>query len=531
MNFQYNYSNYTQDGFHQDQGIQHILTNQAGGTYFHGVAPTPGAGVINQPVIWPEYGYQPQQNHGLFGNPTALPQFLPVTEIPVSYPIPPRGYQGITLQDGSVAFDPLPQSPVMFVDPSGQQRGTFVTFHPQLQAPLVAMGGAGPQYSVPVPYGPHIQAPIIYVDANRQQCGTAVPFDLQLQAPFMLVDNGGLPHGNSMPPDPYLQTPLMPMDSTGLVPFNPVAAPSELAQLISMPQLPSIEELAAGLSSTGLMRPAPMAKLPAQESQQESQAHAEVAVCAPSGVTTESLKPEESSSTAVAEAKQAQAGQPNVKIEPQQPGTSGSKDTLVVKPKSQGDTKIQQLYGAMEDAEAKPADTNASQEVLKTAPVEVGKAEAKLPKKPSNSVPENADRRKDKKRKRKHGKGEKERKEKRHKKATSLIEKTTKSGDGEKEGPDTDRKAGSSKVPEDEAKGQHKDSSKKSTNKKANEMPNGLQPKRNLGQQLKHFAQVFSRLRDELQKLKHLKPTPKEAAKKSQDWPKPSNVPDHAPAT
>ncbi|XP_048104668.1 proteoglycan 4-like [Alosa alosa] len=636
MNFQYNYSNYTRDGFHQDQGVQHILTTQAGGTYFHGVAPTTGSVFINQPVIWPEYhGYRPQQNHGLLGNSTALPQFLPVTEIPVFHPIPLQGYQGTTLQDGAVAFNPQLQGPVMFVDAMGQQHVTSVTFHPQLQVPLVAMGGAGPQYGVPVPYAPHVQAPvmyvdangqqhgttvpinpqlqapimyvdangqqhgttvpinpqlqapimyvdangqqhgttvpinpqlqapIMYVDANRQQHGTAVPFDPQLQAPFTLVDGRGLPHGTFMPSDPHtqapllvldangqqhgtavpfdpqlqapfvlvdsgglphgtsLQAPLMLMDATGLqhgtaVPLNPVPTPSEPVQLFDNPQLPSIEQLAAGPSSTGLMRPAPVVQLPVQQGQQ-TKAPVEVAVCGPRVVTSDLLKPLATTSRAVEEVKTAQAGQPKAKIEPQQPGTSGSKESLVVKPKSQDDTKKEQPHGVMEAAEAKPADKNTStKQALTTAPVEAGKADANLPKKPKSSLHENADRPKEKKRKHKHDKGEKERKEKRRKKETSSTEKTTKSG--EKEGSETDKKAGGLKAPKDESKAKHKDSSNKSKSKKAKEMQPAiiLQPRSKLGERIMHSVQVFHKLGDKIEKVRPPKPTPEEAAKTSQ---------------
>ncbi|KAG5278822.1 hypothetical protein AALO_G00103120 [Alosa alosa] len=488
MNFQYNYSNYTRDGFHQDQGVQHILTTQAGGTYFHGVAPTTGSVFINQPVIWPEYhGYRPQQNHGLLGNSTALPQFLPVTEIPVFHPIPLQGYQGTTLQDGAVAFNPQLQGPVMFVDAMGQQHVTSVTFHPQLQVPLVAMGGAGPQYGVPVPYAPHVQAPVI----------------------------GGLPHGTS------LQAPLMLMDATGLqhgtaVPLNPVPTPSEPVQLFDNPQLPSIEQLAAGPSSTGLMRPAPVVQLPVQQGQQ-TKAPVEVAVCGPRVVTSDLLKPLATTSRAVEEVKTAQAGQPKAKIEPQQPGTSGSKESLVVKPKSQDDTKKEQPHGVMEAAEAKPADKNTStKQALTTAPVEAGKADANLPKKPKSSLHENADRPKEKKRKHKHDKGEKERKEKRRKKETSSTEKTTKSG--EKEGSETDKKAGGLKAPKDESKAKHKDSSNKSKSKKAKEMQPAiiLQPRSKLGERIMHSVQVFHKLGDKIEKVRPPKPTPEEAAKTSQ---------------
>ncbi|XP_048104531.1 uncharacterized protein LOC125297971 isoform X1 [Alosa alosa] len=508
MNFQYNFSNNTQDDFHQDQGVQHILSNQAGVTYFHGVAPTTRFGVINQPVIWPEYhSYQPQQNHGLLGNSTALPQFLPVTEIPVLHPIPPpwEGYHGMTLQDG-VAFDPRLQGPVMFVDPRGQQHGTSVNFHPQLQAPLVAVGGVGPEYGVPVPYAPHVQTPIMYVDANGQQHGTTVPFDSQLQAPFMLVDRGGLPHGTSMLSDEYLQAPLMPMDATDLqhrtaMLFNLVPAPIEPVELIDNPQLPSIEQLAAGPSSTGLMTPALMVKIPAPKKTTE------VAMCAPSGVTTESLNPQATTSTVVAEAMQVQAGQSKAKIKPQQPGTSSSRESLVVKLKSQDDTKKQQLHGVMMDA-----DKNVFKQALKADHVETGKAEANLPKTPKSSHPENADRHKDKNRKHKHDKGGKERKEKRHKNATSPTEKTNKSGDGEKEGPDTNKKIDSSKMPEDKSKAKHKDQSK---SKKAKETPINMQPRSKLGERIMHSVQVFYKLGDKIEKVKPPKPKP-EAAKKSQ---------------
>ncbi|XP_062392183.1 uncharacterized protein C2orf78-like [Sardina pilchardus] len=513
MNSQNNFSNYDEeDDYHQEQGVQHILTNQEGVTYFH--APTTGFGVTNQPVIWSEYhGYQPQQDHGLLGNSTALPQFLPVNEIPALHPIPPQGYHGMTLQNRAVAFDPRLQGPVMFVDPRGQQHGTSVTFHPQLQAPLVAMGVGGPQYGVPVSYAPHVQAPFMYIDANGQQHGTAVAFDPQLQAPFMLVDGGNLLHGTSMPSDEYLQSPLMPMDVTGIqhgtaVLFNPVPAPIDPVELINYPQLPSIEQLAAGPSSSGLMRPAPMVQLPPQQSLQKTRAPSEEAVCAPSNVTTESLSPQATMSTVVAEAKQAQAEQSKVKIEQQQqPGTSGSEE-----PKSQDDTEKQQLPGATVEA-----DENTFDQVLKTAPVETGKAEANLPKTPKDSLPENADdRHQDKNRKQKPDKGEKERKEKRHKKATSPTEKTTKSGDGEEEGPDTNNKKDNSKMPEDKSKAKHKDSSKKPKSNKANETPVSLQPRSELGERIMNSVQVFYKLGDKIEKVKPPKPNQEEAAKKSQ---------------
>lgn len=437
----------------------------------------------------------------MLGNINAQPHFLPVTEIPVFHSIPPQGYPGMTFQDGTVPFNPQQQGPMMFVDAMGQQHVTSVAFHPQLQAPLVAMGGTGPQYGVPLPYAPHLQGPIMYVDANCQQ-----PFDPLLQARFMLVDGAGLPHGTSVPFDPYLQAPLVVMDAKGLqhrttLPFNPRQIPSGPVQLIDNPQLPGIEELAAGLTSTGLVRPARVVKLPAQLCRQETKAPAKVAGCAPTDVPTVPLKPQATSSTEDAEVRKAQDGQPKAIYEAQPPGTSSAKDILVV-----------------EDAQAKPADKSAStKQTLKTAPVEVGKADTKPSKKPKKSLPENDDKSKDRKRKRKHDKGENERKEKRSKKVT------TKTGEGEKDRPDTDKAADSSKAPGDKSKDKHKDSSKKSKSKKAKDAPSlqELQPRSRLGERMVNCVQVFHKLGDKIDKVKPpvSKPNQEEAAQKTPQKP------------
>lgn len=184
-------------------------------------------------------------------------------------------------QDEAVPFDVWPQGPVTYADSMGQHHGTYVVLHPE----LVADGGAGPQYgaSVPDPYAPHPQDPIIYgMDSIRQQHSFAVPLDPKLQAPFMWVEGKSLPHGTSVSFNPYLQAPLVAMDSTGLqhgtsVPFNPVPVPGyEPLQFIGNSQLQWTEELATGLSSTGLIKPSPVAELLVQLKQQETKDPTEV---------------------------------------------------------------------------------------------------------------------------------------------------------------------------------------------------------------------------------------------------------------
>ncbi|XP_041958517.1 uncharacterized protein LOC121717879 [Alosa sapidissima] len=525
MNFQYNYSNYTRDGFHQDQGVQHILTTQAGGTYFHGVAPTTGSVFINQPVIWPEYhGYRPQQNHGLLGNSTALPQFLPVTEIPVFHPIPLQGYQGTTLQDGAVAFNPQLQGPVMFVDAMGQQHGTSVTFHPQLQAPLVAMGGAGPQYGVPVPYAPHVQAPVMYVDANGQQHGTTVPINPQLQAPIMYVDANGQQHGTTVPINPQLQAPIMYVDANGqqhgtTVPINP--------QL----QAPIMYVDANGQQHGTTVPINPQLQAPIMYVDANGQQHGTAVPFDPQlqapftlvdgrGLPHGTFIPSDPHTQApllVLDANGQQHGT-TVPFDPQlqAPFVLVDSGGLPHGTSLQAPLMLIDATGLQHGTAVplNPVPTPSEPVQLFDNPVEAGKADTNLPKKPKSSLPENADRPKDKKRKHKHDKGEKERKEKRRKKETSSTEKTTKSGE---EGSETDKKAGGLKAPKDESKAKHKDSSNKSKSKKAKEMQPAiiLQPRSKLGERIMHSVQVFHKLGDKIEKVRPPKPTPEEAAKTS----------------
>lgn len=185
-------------------------------------------------MFWSEYHeYQSHKNPELFNNSTALPQFLPVYDVPIAHPIPPLGYHGMTLQDGAVYFDTWPQGPVMFVDDMGQQHVTSMAYHPQLQMPFVAMGGAGPQNDASVP-----------------------PFDPQLQSSLLLVQGGD--HGTTDSLEPFAE-PLEPMDTTDVHHSTIFNDPSEPAQPISDAHLLLTEQLAPGYSSTGLMTLAPLA--------------------------------------------------------------------------------------------------------------------------------------------------------------------------------------------------------------------------------------------------------------------------------
>ncbi|KAL2079464.1 hypothetical protein ACEWY4_025208 [Coilia grayii] len=433
MNFPNNCFNYTQEGFPQDQGVQQIFANQTGGTYFHGVAPTTGSGVINQPGFWPEYhGYQPHQHPGLLGT-TAQPQFLPLPEIQVLHPIPPQGYHGVTFQGGAVPFDPQLQGPLLFVDAEGQQHGISVASHPQLQAPLVAMDGTGPQYGVSVPYAPQMQAPIMYVDASG-------PFNPQLQGPIMLMDGPALPHGAPLAFD--LHAPFVPVASTGLQrgttrPLNPQAAPfvpTGLQHVSAVPsgpvpftgnlQRPTIEELAAGPSSANPMRPAPVGNPPAQQCQQEPKASSSNMLGC---VTTITSRPQMTKTTVADKPKKSWDEDLRAMIGCPMPSTSGSKESLAVKTKSRNDSKKRRLEGGTQDGVTKPADKRpcTKDQEPKTAPIELGKANTSLPKKAKEGAPERAGESKDKKRKRQHDADDNKRKEKRCKKAASPTEKST----------------------------------------------------------------------------------------------------------
>lgn len=438
--------------------------------------------------------------------------------------MPPQVFHGMALQDGAMPFDTQLQGPVIFVDATGQQHGTSVTFHPQLQAPLVTMDGAGLQYGTPVPYSAQLQAPIMCVDAPRQQYITATPFSPQLQAPFMFVEGGGLLHGTTLPSDPYVQVPLVPMDVTGLqpgttFPLNPVTEPipvHEPVQFFGAPQLPSIQQLAAEPSSTGLMKPAEVVKLPAQQRQQESKDPMEVAECAPSYETTETPRPQLTTSTMVAEkAMKVQGGQPKATTVLQVPDASSSKDSQVDNPNGLDDTMKKELHRAMEDTEVQLADKSASpKRAPKTASLQVGKADAKLPKKTKDRQPESNNKGKDKRKRRKNDKGEEEGKAKRLKE-TSPTEKSTKSGDSEKEGPDASEEAEGSMVTGEQSKAKHKDS-KKSSSKKAKDMATTLQPRSKLGERMMHSVKVFHKLGEKLEKVKAPKSSPEESAQTSQ---------------
>ncbi|KAL2079463.1 hypothetical protein ACEWY4_025207 [Coilia grayii] len=529
-------------------GVQQIFANQTGGTYFHGVAPTTGSGVINQPGFWPEYhGYQPHQHPGLLGT-TAQPQFLPLPEIQVLHPITPQGYHGVTFQGGAVPFDPQLQGPLLFVDAEGQQHGISVASHPQLQAPLVAMDGTGPQYGVSVPYAPQMQAPIMYVDANGQQLVPSGPFNPQLQGPIMLMDGPALPHGAPLAFD--LHAPFVPVASTGLQrgttrPLNPQAAPfvpTGLQHVSAVPsgpvpftgnlQRPTIEEPP---SSANPMRPAPVGNPPAQQCQQEPKASSSSMLgCVPSGGTTITSRPQATKTTVADKPKKSWDEDLRAMIGCPMPSTSGSKESLAVKTKSRNDSKKRRLEGGTQDGVAKPADKRACTEDQepKTAPIELGKANTSLPKKAKEGAPERAGESKDKKRKRQHDADENKRKEKRCKKAASPTEKSTTSGNDENNKPDAAKKVGSSKVPKVKSKPENKDKaiSKKPNSKRPKEVPiqQSIQPRSRLGEQILHSVTVFHKLGDKVEKGRPpvSRPAKDEAAHTSQ-----SDCPDSTSGT
>ncbi|XP_062391550.1 proteoglycan 4-like [Sardina pilchardus] len=542
---------------YQPQQNHGLLGNSTAPVQFQPVTGTPSYPVFN-PI--PTQGY-----HGMTLHNGAV-ALNPQLQGPVRF-VDAMGQQHGT----SVTFHPQLQVPLVAVGGTGPQYGVPVPNAPHMQAPFMYVSANGQQYVTAVPFGQQLRAPTMLVNrggvprstslpsASLQaplmpglqhgtavplmpglQHGTAVPFNLvpAPSVPVQLINNLQLPLTEQlaavpsstglMRPAPVVQLPPQP-SSTGLMRPAPVVQvppqPSSTglmrpAPVVQVPPQPSstglmrpapVVQVPPQPSSTGLMRPAPVVQLPPQPRQQ-TKAPAEVSVCAPSGATTESLKPQATTSKEVEEVKRTQAGQPKAQIEPQQPGTSGSENNMVVKPKSQDKTKEEQPHGAMMDAEVKPADKNTStKQALKTpAPVEVGKADANLPKEPKSSLPENADRRKEKKRKHRH---EKDKKEKRHKKESSSTKKTTKS---DEEGSETNKTVGGLKAPEDDSKAKHTDSSNKSTSTKAKEMQPAisLQPKSK--GHIIPSAQVFHKLGEKMEKVKPPKPAPEEVAKTSE---------------
>ncbi|XP_063068768.1 uncharacterized protein C2orf78-like [Engraulis encrasicolus] len=495
--------------------LDHHSGHQAGGisidTETTTCNPTTGPGVNNQPGNWSEHhGYQHQHHPGLLGS-TQQPQFLPAPDTQVLYPTPPQGYHGlVTFQDrAAVPLDHQLQGPPVFVDALGHHHG---------MPPFVAMdGGAGLQYGA-MPYvDPQVQPTIMYVDANGQELGSSGPLNPpQPQAPIMFID--GAPVAVDipfMPLDstafhPHVAPPFMPIDSMGLQHVTAYPPePSTSGQFTGSLQLPTLEELCAGLSCADPTRPlAPGVRPPVQQFQLESRR----SISGPA-----SFSRTEATSVAADRLEKAwDEYQQRVILGCSMPSTSGLKEgPAVAKTKSRSRSKKQRTD------EAKPADRSAikGDQALDTASTEMGNANAAvLPNKPEEGLTEKGGESKDKKKRRtksKHNLDENK------EKSGSPNEKTTKSkstSSDDNDKPDVaDRKAGKgSKTPKEKSKSEDKDKDndedKTQKNKMAKEVPipKIAQPKSRLGQHILQSVAVFHKLGDKVERPKAPATKPKQ---------------------